>query len=93
MDTVAAADVTVGLDLATARLDDLRIYDRALSTQEIKNLFRPRPCSQASDCDDGNACTADSCLPTGVCDMQATACNPQSCEQLAADTGVTVDGD
>jgi hypothetical protein len=92
VNTVAAGDAEVARDLDGA-VDDLRIYDRALSVAEVKSLFNGKPCSLPADCDDGNACTTGTCLTSGRCDISPAPCYPNSCEQLWVETGAATDGD
>ena len=91
VDTATGPPMTLGNGLQGA-LDDLRVYDRALTVAEVKAVFGPRPCAQDADCEDGNACTEEFCSE-GVCNTGSLSCHANSCEQLPAEMGVTTDGD
>jgi len=92
VDTVAGADALIGGNFVGS-LDDLRVYNRALSVAEVRAVFGPRPCTQDAHCDDGNACTTGTCLGTGVCELTSVTCSPSSCQQLWAEDELAADGD
>ena len=53
----------------TGLVDEIRIYDRALSAAEIQAVFEGEvdPCADGAGCDDGNACTTGDTCAGGVC--------------------------
>ncbi|MEM3074778.1 MAG: LamG domain-containing protein [Candidatus Pacearchaeota archaeon] len=75
-----------GLDYEfNGTIDDVRIYDRALTPAEITELYN-RQCSLSSDCNDNNSSTTDTCNTTnGLCVY--TQCTPQCSGLECGDNG------
>ena len=90
--------------LFTGALDDVFLFQRALTPGEVASLAHtsvttepgwsggclPLPaCTTATDCNDGNACTDDSCGLEGVCVHGTRTCDDGlACTTDACDLGV-----
>lgn len=95
--TTQGHEMQFGRDLQ-GRLDDIRIYNTALSAANVAQLFnstlnvRGAVCSTSADCNDGNSCSNDSCS-AGQCVYTANAsCYPQTCADAQYAKGLTVSG-
>jgi hypothetical protein len=69
---------------ADARLDEVLVLDRALSAAEVTSLYQYGVVDQGAlqNCNDGNLCSVDSCIPLSGC--QHVAGNPGATCRAAA---------
>jgi hypothetical protein len=62
-------------------IDDVRIWRRALSPEELAATAARPPCTSDADCDDGDTCTIDACAtPAGCTQARPVSLDGARCE-------------
>lgn len=69
-------------------IDDVRIWRRALSADEIAKSAASPGCSSAAECDDGDACTVDACN-AGACSVSRLSSAPGAQCEMTKVRGAT----